>query len=79
MAGIIAYPMATPEIGDLLLGTEIKEEGAPHLTKNFAVLDIVNLAKNTTLENGWSGIFLTSDILEITVVEGIITNVVIAG
>jgi hypothetical protein len=37
MAGIIAYPMATPEMGDLLLGTEIKEEGSAHLTKNFAM------------------------------------------
>jgi hypothetical protein len=37
MAGIIAYPMASPEMGDLLLGTEIKEEGSAHLTKNFAM------------------------------------------
>ena len=29
--------MATPEMGDLLLGTEIKEEGSAHLTKNFAM------------------------------------------
>lgn len=51
MAGIIAYPMATPEMGDLLLGTEIKEEGLPHLTKNFAMDAIrVLFAANTPIQ-----------------------------
>jgi hypothetical protein len=51
MAGIIAYPMATPEMGDLLLGTEIKEEGSAHLTKNFAIDAIrVLFAANTPIQ-----------------------------
>ncbi len=51
MAGIIAYPMATPEMGDLLLGTEIKEEGSAHLTKNFAMDAIrVLFAANTPIQ-----------------------------
>ena len=40
MAGIIAYPVVSPEMGDLLLGTEIKEDG--HLTKNFTTQDVLN-------------------------------------
>jgi hypothetical protein len=47
MAGIVAYPVVAPEIDDLLLGTEIKEEGSAHLTKNFTVGSIVNLVAST--------------------------------
>jgi hypothetical protein len=51
MAGIIAYPVASPAMGDLLLGTEIKEEGSPHLTKNFAIDAIrVLFAANTPIQ-----------------------------
>lgn len=49
MAGIVAYPVKTPEMGDLLLGTEIKEDG--NLTRNFAVDAIrVLFAANTPIE-----------------------------
>jgi hypothetical protein len=49
MAGIVAYPAKTPEMGDLLLGTEIKEDG--NLTKNFAIDAIrVLFAANTPIE-----------------------------
>lgn len=41
MAGIVAYPVVTPETSDLLLGTEIKEDG--NLTKNFSVGSIFSL------------------------------------
>jgi hypothetical protein len=38
-------------MGDLLLGTEIKEEGSPHLTKNFAIDAIrVLFAANTPIQ-----------------------------
>jgi hypothetical protein len=43
MAGIIAYPVTTPESSDLLLGTEIKEDG--NLTKNFTIGSIFSLIK----------------------------------
>ena len=41
MAGIVAYPVVAPEVDDLLLGTEIKEDG--NLTKNFTVGSVVDL------------------------------------
>ena len=41
MANITAYPVVTPETSDLLLGTEIKEDG--NLTKNFTVSSIFSL------------------------------------
>ena len=41
MAGAIAYPVATPETNDLLLGTDIREDG--NLTKNFSVGSIFSL------------------------------------
>lgn len=41
MAGIVAYPVVAPETNDLLLGTEIKEDG--NLTKNFTVGSIFSL------------------------------------
>lgn len=43
MAGIIAYPVASPETSDLLLGTDIREDG--NLTKNFTVGSIFSLMK----------------------------------
>jgi hypothetical protein len=50
MAGIVAYPVASPETSDLLLGTEIKEEG--NLTKNFTIGSVFSLMKQT----GFSGL-----------------------
>lgn len=41
MAGIVAYPVASPETSDLLLGTDIKEDG--NLTKNFTIGSIYSL------------------------------------
>lgn len=50
MAGIVAYPVASPETSDLLLGTEIKEEG--NLTKNFTIGSVFSLMRQT----GFSGL-----------------------
>ena len=55
MAGIVAYPVASPETSDLLLGTEIKEEG--NLTKNFTIGSVFLLMKQT----GFSGLQVYAD------------------
>lgn len=55
MAGIIAYPVASPETSDLLLGTDIKEDG--NLTKNFTIGSIYSLMK----EVGFSGLQVYAD------------------
>jgi hypothetical protein len=55
MAGIVAYPVASPETSDLLLGTEIKEEG--NLTKNFTIGSVFSLMKQT----GFSGLQVYAD------------------
>lgn len=48
MAGAITYPTATPDLNDLLLGTQIKEDG--NLTKNFTAGALRSLfAQNTNL------------------------------
>jgi hypothetical protein len=77
MSGIISYPVTTPELDDLLLGTEIEANG--NITKNFRVSEVIDLAKEKTLESGISGSFFTTDILQITIVDGLITNVQTAG
>jgi len=41
MAGVITYPVATPETNDLLLGTDRREDG--NLTKNFTIGSIFTL------------------------------------
>lgn len=80
MAIIYSYPMATPSLTDLLLGTYIDQTGTEnHSSKSFSVQDIVTLAVNTTTQNGWNGVFDTSDILGVTVTNGIITNVQVIG
>jgi hypothetical protein len=55
MAGIVAYPVASPETSDLLLGTEIKEEG--NLTKNFTIGSVFSLMKQA----GFSGLQVYAD------------------
>jgi hypothetical protein len=55
MAGIVAYPVASPETSDLLLGTEIKEEG--NLIKNFTIGSVFSLMKQT----GFSGLQVYAD------------------
>lgn len=49
MSGIISYPVTTPELDDLLLGTEIKEDG--NTTKNFQMNSVrVLFAENTPIQ-----------------------------
>lgn len=49
MSGMITYPVATPDLGDLVLGTQIKEDG--NLTKNFGMDAMRQLfAANTSLK-----------------------------
>ncbi len=55
MAGIVAYPITTPESSDLLLGTEIKEDG--NLTKNFTIGSIFSLM----IQEGFSGLSIYAD------------------
>ena len=75
MAIVYSYPQATPTLSDTVLGTQFDYDGNP--TKSFLIADILNLIPPATA--GWSGSFDTSEILEITVVNGLITNVVISG
>jgi hypothetical protein len=77
MAIIYSYPYAAITTADNLLGTQYDVDGLP--TKSFSVQDLVNLTANTITAGSWTGIFNTSDILQVTVVNGIITNVVISG
>lgn len=77
MSVITTYPIAVPQIEDLLLGTEIKEDG--NLTKNFTISSLIELTENSILQNGWSGSFLTNDVLQVTVANGVITNVQTVG
>jgi hypothetical protein len=77
MAIIYSYPGATPTISDTVLGTKFDSDGNP--TKSFPISGIVDIAVNAVTANGWTGVFDTSDILQVTVVNGIITNVVISG
>jgi hypothetical protein len=80
MAIIISYPSAgTVTNNDNLLGTQFDAESGANITKNFSVGSIVNLAVATTTAGGWTGVFDTSDILAITVNNGIITNVETIG
>lgn len=49
MSGIISYPVGAPQLDDLLLGTEIKEDG--NTTKNFQVDSVrVLFAENTPIQ-----------------------------
>ena len=49
MSGIISYPVTTPELDDLLLGTEMKEDG--NTTKNFQMNSVrVLFAENTPIQ-----------------------------
>jgi len=53
MAIIYSYPIATPEITDLILGTKVdptKPQEGP-TTKSFSIQDLVNLITNTTVSN----------------------------
>ena len=55
MSGIITYPVASPASGDLLLGTQVKEDG--NLTKNFGMDSIFALM----LEIGFNGLPVYAD------------------
>ncbi len=49
MSGIISYPVGAPQLDDLLLGTEIKEDG--NTTKNFQMNSVrVLFAENTPIQ-----------------------------
>ena len=77
MAIIYSYPHATVTAADNLLGTQYDVDGLP--TKSFSVQDLVDLTVNTITAGGWTGVFNTNDILEVSVLNGIITNVVVVG
>lgn len=82
MAIQISYPTATNvTLSDRLLGTQYDPETGSAITKNFSISSVASLAKDVTLSNGVSGVFETSsnDIWEITVVDGIITGIVLVG
>jgi hypothetical protein len=70
MTKISDYPVISiPTTDDLLIGTDI---GAQNETKNFSVQSIIDI----TLDPGVSGVFSTSDVKTITVVNGLITSIV---
>lgn len=73
MAIIYSYPQATPTTQDYVIGTKYEDDGLP--TKSFPIQDIVNLSVDAVIANGWSGGFATNDIVQVTVVNGIITDV----
>jgi hypothetical protein len=79
MAIVYSYPGATPTISDTVLGTQFDSDGNP--TKSFPISDIVDLAVDAVTTNGASGVFLTNsnDIWQITVVDGIITDIELVG
>lgn len=82
MAIQISYPTAiNVTLSDRLLGTQYDPETGSAITKNFSISSVASLAKDVTLNNGVSGVFETSsnDIWEITVVDGIITGIVLVG
>ena len=53
MAILYSYPLATPAVADLILGSKIDpnkpQDG--NLTKSFLMADIINLVANTTVSN----------------------------
>jgi hypothetical protein len=49
MSGMITYPVASPASGDLLLGTQVKEDG--NLTKNFGIDAIFALMNQIGFDN----------------------------
>jgi hypothetical protein len=83
MAIIISYPTAnTVLLSDRLLGTKYDEELGTSATKNFAVGDIVTLATENTLSGGITDSFNVNYggvIKQITVTNGLITNIAIVG
>lgn len=77
MAIIISYPSAgTVTTSDILLGTQLDPESGVHVTKNFSVGKIVDLAVAATTNDGASGTFETADSKVVTVTDGIITSIV---
>jgi hypothetical protein len=82
MAIVISYPSAQPTLSTLLLGSQHDPEIGASATKNFSVSNIANLAKDVTLAGGVSGSFEITNltnITQVTVVDGIITGIVIVG
>jgi hypothetical protein len=78
MAIAYSYPIAVPTLADTLVGIRYEEE-IGNSVKNFNLQDISNLINNSVNTSAWTGVFDTSDVLEITVVNGLITNVVTIG
>lgn len=56
MAIIYSYPMATPALTDLLLGTHVYQDGRhdANPSKSFSIGDIVNLVETKTVSNSTS-------------------------
>ena len=79
MAIIYSYPQATPTALDYIIGTVYQDDSLA--TKSFSMQDIINLAVAAVPvpAGGWTGVFNTNDILEVSVLNGIITNVVVVG
>jgi hypothetical protein len=70
MTKISLYPeISIPTPDDLLIGTD---KAVQNETKNFSIQSIIDL----TLDDGVSGVFSTSDVKTITVVNGLITSIV---
>jgi hypothetical protein len=78
MAIAYSYPVATPTLTDTLVGVRYEEE-VGNSVKNFNLQDISNLINNSVNTSAWTGVFNTSAVLSITVVNGLITNVVTVG
>lgn len=77
MAIVYSYPVAQIEPSDLIIGTKTVEVGEP--TKSFLVSDLINLTISTLGSNGASGYFETADLKGVTVLNGIITEIVNIG
>jgi len=78
MAIAYSYPIAIPTLADTLIGVRYEEE-IGNSVKNFNLQDITNLIRSSVNTNGWTGVFDTSEVVEVTVQNGVITNVVVSG
>jgi hypothetical protein len=77
MAIVYSYPIAQVETSDLLTGTKTVEVGEP--TKSFLVSDLISLTISNLASVGASGYFETRDLKGVTVVNGLITDIVEIG
>jgi hypothetical protein len=76
MAIITSFPAAMPALSTLLVGSQRNEENNTLTTKNFSVEDIISLVPPTA---GFTGIIYGDTLYDISVVNGIITSVVVVS